>query len=145
VPNEPKGKSIDTYEGTGLKPGVHDVYNDLDQADEERTEFENQGTSNDEKETQHDEYVHSPEDYVPTDDEMNDESKDVDVEEYDRIDKELYGDVNIRLTDAKPDDEEKGTKEVTDARNVDAEHENVNQEGAGNQVKELKTVDHSSS
>ncbi|GJU34433.1 hypothetical protein Tco_1182787 [Tanacetum coccineum] len=44
-------------------------------------------------------------DYIPTDDETNDESKDVNEEEYDRIDKELYGDVNVRLTDAEQYDE----------------------------------------
>ncbi|GJY63641.1 hypothetical protein Tco_0465101, partial [Tanacetum coccineum] len=35
-----------------------------------------------------------------------------------------------------PDDEEQGTKEMIDAGHVDAEHENINQEGAGNQVKD---------
>ncbi|GKA85551.1 hypothetical protein Tco_0807205 [Tanacetum coccineum] len=130
IPDEPKGKSVDTHEGTGLKPGVPNVSttnsfksenkswgdsgdeaneqgddedvlksdDDLEQADDERTESDNPRTSDKEEETQDNEYVHTPEDYVPTNDETNDESNDVDVEEYDRIDKELYGDVNVRLT-----------------------------------------------
>ncbi|GJW93811.1 hypothetical protein Tco_0173483 [Tanacetum coccineum] len=46
-----------------------------------------------------------PKDYVPTDDETNDETKDVDKDEYDRIDKELYSDVNVILTYVEQDDE----------------------------------------
>ncbi|GJX10406.1 hypothetical protein Tco_0200265 [Tanacetum coccineum] len=123
VPDEPKGKTIDTHEGTGSKLGVPDVSkadsseseyepwgdsgdeaneqskDDHEQADDELTESENQETSNDEEETQDDEQVHTPEEYVPTDVETNDESNDVDEEEYERINTELYGDVNVRLTD----------------------------------------------
>ncbi|GKD60086.1 hypothetical protein Tco_1297595 [Tanacetum coccineum] len=36
VPDEPKGKSIDTHEGTGLKPGVLDV----SKADSSESEYE---------------------------------------------------------------------------------------------------------
>nr|GEW70668.1 retrovirus-related Pol polyprotein from transposon TNT 1-94 [Tanacetum cinerariifolium] len=39
-------------------------------------------------------------------------------------------------TDDEPDDEDKGDKEMTNAETVEAEHENVNQEGIGNQVKD---------
>ncbi|GKB94323.1 hypothetical protein Tco_0980460 [Tanacetum coccineum] len=159
VPDEPKGKSVDTHKGTGLKPGVLDVStadssesenesyegsgdeaniqndDDLEQANDELTKTDNPRTS-DEEEIQDDEYVHNPKDYVPMDDEMNDESNDLDEEEYERINEVLYGDVNVRLTNAEPDDEEQGTKEMIDAGHVDAEHENVNQEGVGNQVKD---------
>nr|GEW78395.1 hypothetical protein [Tanacetum cinerariifolium] len=69
-----------------------------------RTDSKNQETSDDEEESDY-KFVHTHEDYVPTDHEMNDEIKDVDEEEYDRIDKELYGDVNVRLTDFEQDDE----------------------------------------
>ncbi|GJU99942.1 hypothetical protein Tco_1329213 [Tanacetum coccineum] len=147
VIDEPKGKSSDKSEGTGLKPGVLDVskvdsfeseyesWGDSgDEANEQ--EFDNPRTSDDKEETQDDEYVHTPEDYVPTDDETNDETNDVDEEEYDRIDRELYGDVNVRLTDAEPDDEDKGDKEMTNAETIDVKHENVIQESAGNQVKD---------
>ncbi|GKC11157.1 hypothetical protein Tco_1007939 [Tanacetum coccineum] len=74
VPNEPKGKSIDTK------------------------------TNDDEEET---ECVHTPPNYVPTNDETNDESNDVTEEVYERINEKLYGDVNIGLTNAEPDDEDK--------------------------------------
>nr|GEU93224.1 hypothetical protein [Tanacetum cinerariifolium] len=49
---------------------------------------------------------------------------------------ELYGDVNIRLTNVEPDEEDKGYKEMTNAETVDAEHENVIQESVGNKVKD---------
>nr|GEZ98478.1 hypothetical protein [Tanacetum cinerariifolium] len=42
------------------------------------------------------------------DDETNDESKDFNKEQYERINEELYGDVNISLTNAEPVDDEKG-------------------------------------
>ncbi|GJR94291.1 hypothetical protein Tco_0266465 [Tanacetum coccineum] len=149
VPDEPKGKSIDTSKGHGLKPGVPDVSttnsseseneswgNSGDEADEqsddkrtesdnEPTETDNPKTSYDEEETQDDEFVHTPEDYVPTDDERNDESNDVTEEEYERINEELYGDVNVSLTDVEPADKEKDDKEMTVVGHI-----NVNQEGA---------------
>ncbi|GJW46522.1 hypothetical protein Tco_0078168 [Tanacetum coccineum] len=113
VPDEQRGKSTDTGEGTDLKPGVVDVSkadsskseyeswgdsdddnNDDDQqSDDERTKSDNSRTSDDEEETQEDEFVHTPEDYVPTDDEN------VDDEEYDRINKEMYDDVNVKFKD----------------------------------------------
>ncbi|GKA31912.1 hypothetical protein Tco_0718279 [Tanacetum coccineum] len=117
VPDDPKGKSIDTSEGTSLKPGVPDV----SKADSSESKYESWGDSgdeanvkgddednqeiNDDEEETDDEFVHTPLNYVPTNDETNDESNDVDKEEYDRIDKELDGDVNVRLTDAEQDDE----------------------------------------
>nr|GEW39139.1 ribonuclease H-like domain-containing protein [Tanacetum cinerariifolium] len=68
VPDLPKGKSIDTNEGTGLKPGVTNV-------SKAETNFENQETKNDEEESDN-EFVHTLKEYVPTDDEMDDETKD---------------------------------------------------------------------
>ncbi|GJT35782.1 hypothetical protein Tco_0926201 [Tanacetum coccineum] len=47
------------------------------------------------EETQDDEYVHTHNDYVPTVDETKDEKDDVTKEEYERINEELYGDVNV--------------------------------------------------
>nr|GEU77602.1 retrovirus-related Pol polyprotein from transposon TNT 1-94 [Tanacetum cinerariifolium] len=121
-------------EGTGLKPGVPDV----SKGDSFESEYESWGDSGDEdaddqqEEIQDDEFVHTPEDYVPT----NDESNDVTEEEYERINEELYGDVNVSLTDAEPDDKDKGNKEMTNNKTGDAKHENVIQESAGNQVKD---------
>ncbi|GKA84703.1 hypothetical protein Tco_0806357 [Tanacetum coccineum] len=136
VPDEPKGKSTGTNEGTGTIPGVPEVPKDQSesenydddhkQADDERTESDDE-----EEETQDDEYVRTPEHYVPTEDEMNSELDDVTEEDYERINEELYGDVNVSLTDAEPADKEKDDKATTVAGYV-----NVNQEGAGNQVKD---------
>ncbi|GKD73145.1 hypothetical protein Tco_1331427, partial [Tanacetum coccineum] len=77
--------------------------------------------------------VHTPENYVPTDDETND----VDDEEYDRINEEMYSDVNVVLKDTELEGEGKDDEEMTDAGHVDIEHENVNQEIAGDQVKDV--------
>nr|GEU84448.1 hypothetical protein [Tanacetum cinerariifolium] len=118
VPVEPKGKSVNTSEGTGLKPR---------QSDDERTEFDDDRSvdlnkiDDDEK----DEFVHTPDDYVPTDD------KNVDDEEYKRINKDMYDNVNVELKDTKPANEENGNEEMTHAENVNVEHEEVSQEVAG--------------
>ncbi|GKB11976.1 hypothetical protein Tco_0845899, partial [Tanacetum coccineum] len=141
VPDEPKGKSIKTSEGTGLKLEVPDVskedsseseyesWGDSDdgdgdddqQSDDESTESDDDKSvdlnkTNNEEE---DKFVHTPDDYVPTDDEN------VDDEEYERINKEMYDDVNVELKDAEPSNEEKGDEEMTHAENVNAEHEEV--------------------
>ncbi|GJY24314.1 hypothetical protein Tco_0397972 [Tanacetum coccineum] len=113
VLDEPKGKSIDTHEGTGDDEDVQDSDDDPQPADDERTDSENQETIDDDEES-HNEFVHTPEDYVPT----NDETKDVDEEEYDRIDKELYRDVNVRLTDAEQDDESEEDADMIDVAHV---------------------------
>ncbi|GKC82341.1 hypothetical protein Tco_1138058 [Tanacetum coccineum] len=99
--------------------------------DHEQLTMNGQNLMIEEEETQDDEYIHTLDDYVPTDDETNDESDDVTEEEYERINEELYGDVNVSLTDAEPADKEKDDKEMTVAGHV-----NVNQEGACNQVKD---------
>ncbi|GKE86819.1 hypothetical protein Tco_1560561, partial [Tanacetum coccineum] len=166
VPDEPKAKSIYTSERISLKPGVPDVStgdsskskndswgdsgdeaneqaddedvrdssdedvlesdDDHEQADDERRE-----SNDEEEETQYDEYIHTPDDYVPTDDETNNKSDDISEKEYERINEELYDDVNVSLTDVEPADKEKDDEEMTVAG-----HMNVNQEGAGNQVKD---------
>ncbi|GJV34782.1 hypothetical protein Tco_1407259 [Tanacetum coccineum] len=78
-----------------------DSDDDVDQqSDDEQTMFDNQRTSDDEEETQEDKFVHTPENYVPTDDETNMKSMIVSMRRY-------------------------------------AEHENVNQEVAGDQVKDV--------
>ncbi|GJS11026.1 hypothetical protein Tco_0367822 [Tanacetum coccineum] len=85
---------------------------DHEQADDERTKSDDE-----EEETQDDEYTHTLEGYVPTDDETNDESDYVTKDEYERINEELYGDVNVSLTDIEPADKEKD-KEMTIAGQV---------------------------
>ncbi|GJR25493.1 hypothetical protein Tco_1101725 [Tanacetum coccineum] len=149
VPDEPKGKSIDTSEGTGLKPGVPDV----SKADSSESEYESWGDSDDDDDQQsddertksdddksadlnktddeeEDEFVHTPDDYVPTDDEN------VDDEEFERINEEMYSDVNVELKDSEREGKEKDNEEITDVGRVEIKHENVNQEVAGDQVKD---------
>ncbi|GKE04137.1 hypothetical protein Tco_1396155, partial [Tanacetum coccineum] len=94
-------------------------------ANDERTNSKNQETNDDEKETE-DEFVHTPPNYVPNDDETNDESN-VNEEEYERINEELYGDVNVSLTDVKPANKEKDDDKMTDVGHVYDVVENVNQ------------------
>nr|GEX59576.1 ribonuclease H-like domain-containing protein [Tanacetum cinerariifolium] len=140
VPNELKGKSIDTSKGIGLKLGVPDV----SKADSFESEYESQGDSDDNDQQgddertksdndkaadlnktddeEEDEFVHTPDDYVPTDDEN------VNDEEYDRINEEMYSDVNMELKDIELDGERKDDEDMTDVGHVDAEHVNVNQE-----------------
>ncbi|GJY75875.1 retrovirus-related pol polyprotein from transposon TNT 1-94, partial [Tanacetum coccineum] len=104
-------------------------YGECSTAESFESENESWGDSGDEADEQNDEYVHTPKHYVPTDDETNDELDDVTKEEYERTNEELYGDVNISLTDVEPADKEKINEEM-----IVAGHVNVNQEGAGNHV-----------
>ncbi|GJZ97027.1 hypothetical protein Tco_0669361 [Tanacetum coccineum] len=150
---------------SGDKKDVLESDDDLEQADDERTDFENQKTTEEDEEFD-DAFVHTPEDYVPSGDETNDESNDVDKEEYERINEELYGDVNVRLTDAELADEEKSNKEMTNAETeivttaLDAQKTEVPLQSSSissdyaskflnfdniPSIKELKNVDHSSS
>ncbi|GJY61962.1 hypothetical protein Tco_0462619 [Tanacetum coccineum] len=137
VPDEPKGKSSDTSEGSVQDDDdeVQEIDDEPQHADDERADYENQETNDDEEQTE-DEFVHTPPNYVPTDDETNDESNDVTEEEYERINEELYGDVNFILTYVEPEDEDKGDKEMTNVETEDDEYKNVLQQSAGNQVKD---------
>nr|GEW73052.1 retrotransposon protein, putative, Ty1-copia subclass [Tanacetum cinerariifolium] len=131
VHNEPKGKSIDTHKRTGFKPGVPNV----SKVDSSESEYESWGENRDEdseyrqddeedaleNEESEDEFIHTPEDYVPTDDETNDETKDVDEKEYERISEELYGHFNGTLTNVEHNDKEKGDADMTNAAHVQVE------------------------
>ncbi|GJR23590.1 hypothetical protein Tco_0972117 [Tanacetum coccineum] len=142
IPDELKGKSVDTHKGIGLKPGqddeedaleidddIHQTDDDL-HSDDEQTETNNPRTSDGEDETQDEEYVHTPKYYVPTNDEN------LDDEEFERINEEMYSDVNVELRDSKHKGEGKDDEEMTDTSHEHVEIINVNQEGAGNQVKD---------
>ncbi|GJW23747.1 hypothetical protein Tco_0034369 [Tanacetum coccineum] len=138
-----RSKGIELLSEAALLEEAHDNDDDDDdddeQGDDERTESKNDKIANLNKTDDDDEegeFVHTPDDYVPTDDEN------VDDEEYDRINEEMYSDVNIELKDTELEGEGKDDEEMTDAGHVDAEHENVNQEVAGDQVKDddLATV-----
>ncbi|GKA66898.1 hypothetical protein Tco_0766706 [Tanacetum coccineum] len=120
------------YRHKAIKANINVKCNDdHEQADNERTKSDDE-----EEEKQDDKFLHTLDDYVPTDDETNEESKDVDEEEYERINGELYGDVNVSLTDAEHDDTDKGDKEMTNADTEFAEVENVILKSTGNQVKD---------
>nr|GEX95394.1 transposase, Ptta/En/Spm [Tanacetum cinerariifolium] len=152
VLDAPKGKSIDTHEGTGLKPRVPDVSkadssdseyeswgvsdDDDQQGDDKKTEFDDDKSVDlnkidDEEEIQENEFAHTPDDYVP----MDDETYDVDDEEYDRINEEMYDDVNVELKDAELANVRKGDEETTDAEKVNT-NEEVNQEVASAQLRD---------
>ncbi|GKB12582.1 hypothetical protein Tco_0846505, partial [Tanacetum coccineum] len=78
-----------------------------------------------EEETQEDEYIYTPDYYVPTDEETNDENKEFDDEELD----ELYKDVNVRSKVTEHKEVGKGNAKVTDAT-----HESASQEKSYEQV-----------
>nr|GEU75928.1 hypothetical protein [Tanacetum cinerariifolium] len=101
------------WEMTIHQAGGSDSDDEPQQADDERTDSKNQEINDDEEEFD-DEFVYTPPNYVPIDDETNDESNDVDKEEYDRTDKELYSDVYARLTDAEKDEEGEEDAYMTD-------------------------------
>ncbi|GJQ94405.1 hypothetical protein Tco_0005544 [Tanacetum coccineum] len=91
---------------------------DSDADDNERTNSDSDKEGNPnlnlkdgkEEETHDDEYVHTPDYYVPTDEESREENIELNDEEYEN----LYGDVNINLKDAEHE-EGKGDEEMTDA------------------------------
>ncbi|GJY91179.1 hypothetical protein Tco_0506375 [Tanacetum coccineum] len=123
---EPKIFSKSEYESWGDSDDDND--DDDQQSNDEQNVFDNPRISDGEEETQEDEFVRTPENYVPSDDEN------IDDEEYERINKEMYHDVNVELKDAEPADKGKGDEEMTDAEQVDDENEKVNQEVVGDQV-----------
>nr|GEZ18206.1 hypothetical protein [Tanacetum cinerariifolium] len=122
VPDEPKGKSIHTSEEFVSKLEVSNVSKAIIESDNDKSIDLNK--TDDEEETQEDEFVHAPDDYIPTDD----ETRDVDDEEYDHINEEMYDDMNVELKDADLIDEGKGDEEMFDAEKVNAEHKEANQE-----------------
>ncbi|GJY15323.1 retrovirus-related pol polyprotein from transposon TNT 1-94 [Tanacetum coccineum] len=106
------------------------VDSDDDDDDDDQQSDDESDESNDDKsvdlnktdDEEKDEFVHTPNDYVPNDDEN------VDDEEFERINEEMYSDVNVELKDSKHEGKEKDDEEMTDAGRVETEHENVNQE-----------------
>ncbi|GJS49803.1 hypothetical protein Tco_0599924 [Tanacetum coccineum] len=158
VPDESKGKTKDTNKGGGLKPQVPDGSKTMSsnqeskneswgeseeeddddrESDDERTKSDDDksidlNNTNDKEEAQEDEFIHTPDDYVPTDD----ETQDVNDEEYVCIHEDLYGDVNVEMKDVEPVDKDKGDEEMTDAEKVDAEHKEIYQEVASAKVQD---------
>ncbi|GJS68135.1 hypothetical protein Tco_0682700 [Tanacetum coccineum] len=97
VPDELKDKTTSTNKGTGTIPGVPDVPKDQSKSENKSWEIVEMimitKSDDEEQETQDDEYVHTPDYYVPTNEETNDEFKEFNEEEYE----EIYGDVNISI------------------------------------------------
>ncbi|GKD27984.1 hypothetical protein Tco_1234198 [Tanacetum coccineum] len=94
VLDEPKRKFGDSGGEANVQgddEDVHDSDDDPQQADDERTDSENQETNDDEGESD------------------------------DKIDKELYSDVNIRLTNAEQDDKGEEHADMTDVAHVQVE------------------------
>ncbi|GJS70160.1 hypothetical protein Tco_0703001 [Tanacetum coccineum] len=85
--------------------------------DSERTDSNEEENPNlnlnvdEEEETQEEEYVHTTDYSVPTDEETDDENMEFDDEEYD----DLYKDVNVRSKVSKHEEVGKGDVEMTDA------------------------------
>ncbi|GJW21103.1 hypothetical protein Tco_0031725 [Tanacetum coccineum] len=119
------------YESWGDSDDDND--DDDQQSGDERTESDDDDKAADISKTddeEEDDFVHIPDDYVPTDDEN------VDDEEYEHVNKEMYSDVNMELKDSEHESEGKDDEEMTDDGQGDAEHEEVSQEVAGDQVKD---------
>ncbi|GJY53967.1 retrotransposon protein, putative, unclassified [Tanacetum coccineum] len=120
VPTKPKGKSVDTHEGTGLKAGVPDVST----TDSSKSEYESWGDNGDEANIQDDEEVvqHSDDDPQQADDERIDyENQETNDDKEESDNGFLYGDVNIILTDAEQDDEGKEDADMTNDAHVHVE------------------------
>ncbi|GJZ32196.1 hypothetical protein Tco_0577632 [Tanacetum coccineum] len=124
-------------EGADLESEVPDEPKDSDDGDDDDQQSDDESTESDDDKSddlnktddeEEDEFVHTPDDYVPTNDEN------VDDEEYDRINKEVYDDVNVELKDTELADEEKGDEEMSHAERVDVKHEEVSQAVTGDQV-----------
>nr|GEW80025.1 hypothetical protein [Tanacetum cinerariifolium] len=114
VPDEPKGKSINT----NSDDDDDDDDDDDQQGDDERTKSDNDKVVNlneidDEEE---DSFVHTSDDYIPTDDEN------IDDEEYDHINEEMYNDANMVLKDAELEGKGKDDEKITNARHLPQLH-----------------------
>ncbi|GJT51941.1 retrovirus-related pol polyprotein from transposon TNT 1-94 [Tanacetum coccineum] len=93
---------------------------DSEKTDSDKDENPNLNQNdNEEEETQDDEYEHTPDYYVPTDEETNDEYKEFNEEEYE----ELYKDVNVRLKDEEHEKEGKADAEMKNAGRDDVSRE----------------------
>nr|GEU43455.1 hypothetical protein [Tanacetum cinerariifolium] len=123
VPDEPKGKSIDTSEGTSLKLVVPNVST----AVSSESKNESWGDSGDEDNNKVMMKMFLKVMMIMNKLMINGQNPMIKKKKHKMM---------STLTDAKPDDEDKGYKKMTNAKTKDADHVNVNQEGAGNQVKD---------
>ncbi|GJV18583.1 hypothetical protein Tco_1367603 [Tanacetum coccineum] len=135
VPDEPKDKSIDTSKGTVLKPRVPDV----SKGDSFESEYESWGDNGDKDNVQDDEEVQESDDEPQqVDDERNDsENQETNDDEEETEDEFVHTPQNYVPNYDETNDESKDDEEMTIAG-----HMNVNQEGAGNQVKDDAQATH---
>ncbi|GJZ70086.1 hypothetical protein Tco_0633636, partial [Tanacetum coccineum] len=124
VPDVPKDQSESENESWG--ESGDDDSNDDDSDDDNDDGSDNDGVDNDKKEYE-DEYVRTPSSYESIDD----ENEHVGEEEYDRIDEELYKDVNMKLKDVEHGEEGKRDAEMTYVG-----HDDVTQETTYDQVED---------
>ncbi|GJZ26628.1 hypothetical protein Tco_0570881, partial [Tanacetum coccineum] len=141
VPNELQDKTTGTNEGTGTIPGVPDVPKDQSESENESwgesrdDDYSNDNLIDDDgndddndndgnNDVSDDERTESDEMRVQSN--QNDDDKEKNEEEYDRIDKELYKDVNVKLKDVEHREEGKGDAEMTNAS-----HDDVTQDTMG--------------
>ncbi|GKC98409.1 hypothetical protein Tco_1168684 [Tanacetum coccineum] len=125
VPDESKSKSSDTRDSeddnesddNNDEGSENDDDSGNDAQDSERTNSDEEENPNlnmnvdEEEETQEEDYVHSLDYSVPTDEEKDDGNKEFDDEEYG----DLYKDVNVRSKVTKHEEVGKGDVEMTDA------------------------------
>ncbi|GJT28247.1 hypothetical protein Tco_0908522 [Tanacetum coccineum] len=114
VLDELQDKTTGTNEGTSTIPRVPGVAKD-----QSESENESWGDSRDDDDDNDDD----------SNDDVNDDDSDDDANN-------VESDVNISLKDVEHANKEKGDVEMTNTETGDVELENVNQEGAGNQVKD---------
>nr|GFC71637.1 hypothetical protein [Tanacetum cinerariifolium] len=125
VPDESKAKSSDTRDSdddnesddNDDEGSENDDDSGNDEQDSERADSDEKDNLNlnlnvgEEEETQEEEYVHTIDYFVPTDEEIDGENKEFGDEEYD----DLYKDVNLRSKLAKHGEVRKGDVEMPDA------------------------------
>nr|GEW95565.1 hypothetical protein [Tanacetum cinerariifolium] len=135
---------------------VRESDDDHDKADDERTESDDE-----EEEKLDDEFIHTPDDYVHTDDEINDKSSDVEMTVYGQVNVDQEGAGNQVKDDAQATQKTEGlilsssiSSDYTakylnfdkilpvDTEVVPMLDINVQHEVPQKDVKELKTVDH---
>ncbi|GJV32075.1 hypothetical protein Tco_1392475 [Tanacetum coccineum] len=139
VPGAFEDKTTGIDEGTSTKPGVPDVPTYESESENESWDDDgnsdaddNETTNSDEdknpdlnlkddkeEETQDNEYVHTPDYYVPTDEETNDDNKEFDEEEHD----DLYKVVDVKSLNVECAKEGKGNTEMTDTSREDVSQE----------------------
>ncbi|GKB39176.1 hypothetical protein Tco_0884118 [Tanacetum coccineum] len=130
VGSQPKGDSGDNDSNNDeINDDDDDVDSDADcnneSSDSEKTNSDKDENPNlnqnddEEEETQDDEYVHTLDYYVPTDEETNEEYKEFNKEEYE----ELYKDVNVRFKDEEHEKEGKEDAEMKNAGRDDVSRE----------------------